>query len=106
MSRNELREIPEDVGSLRVLRVLSIRHNKLKTLPLCLGAISAIRMLKLEGNPWNHEMAGIIDHATSTYGPSNPARSDDSERDRYITSFVVENLRRKQNELSYVAYHF
>ena len=100
VSRNELTDISDEIGNLKVLRVLSIRHNKLQDLPLCIGFLKSMRMLRLEDNPWNPELAEVIQEGESSYRSSNPGRYDESERDRHLTVFVLEYLKKKQSEMS------
>ena len=104
ISRNDLKNVSDDIESLKVLRVLSISHNNVKDLPICLAGIVTLRMLRLDGNPWKPEIEEMIRAAEATYSPTTPARPDDSERDRHITAVIVEYLRKKQISIDEYGY--
>lgn len=92
--------MPDEIGNLKVLRVLSIRHNKLKVLPLCIGSLKPLRVLRLLGNPWTSDLAEILHEGELSYQAASPGNVDDSECDRFTTPSVMDYLRRKQRELS------
>ena len=104
MSRNDLTYVSSDVENLKVLRVLSLRHNNVKDLPICLAGIVTLRMLKLDGNPWKTEIEEAIRAAEATYSPTTPSRPDDSARDRHITAVIVDYLRKKQLSIDEYGY--
>jgi len=51
LSKNELKSLPEDFGSLINLRHLDLYNNQLETLPLSFGKLTKLRYLDLKGNP-------------------------------------------------------
>ena len=89
----------DEIGNLKVLRVLSIRHNQLKDLPLCIGSFKSMRMLRLDENPWNPELHEVIQEGEASYRTSSSGRFDESECDRHLTPFVTDYLKKRQSEM-------
>lgn len=88
VSKNKIKEIPEEIANLTSLKVLAIQRNRIEKLPVCIGDISSLHMLKLDGNPIAFpppEICSIKDNA--------PAPSGDNERDALITTQVKRYLR-------------
>ena len=50
LQKNQLTEIPHEIGSLTRLRMLYLDHNNLTTLPPSIGDLHALRTLRLHGN--------------------------------------------------------
>lgn len=85
LSRNKISEIPNDIESLKALRVFSIQHNSIEDLPNGLGNTSTLRMLKMTGNPWEPGIKRILSTSDTT--------KDDNERDTMLTPKIKEHLR-------------
>jgi Leucine-rich repeat (LRR) protein len=51
LSRNKLRNVPEEIRNISSLKVLSLEKNRIERLPVCLGDMSSLRVLKVEDNP-------------------------------------------------------
>lgn len=88
VSKNKIREIPDEISNLTSLKVLAIQRNRIERLPVCLGDISSLHMLKLDGNPIVFpppEVCSIKDRT--------PTPSGDNERDALITTQVKRYLR-------------
>ena len=93
LSRNRLTEIPDDIESMKALRVFSIQNNDIRDLPNCLGSISTLRMLKLTGNPWEPGIKRILESGELSPMQSPVPEKDDNERDTFMTTPIKEYLR-------------
>jgi Leucine-rich repeat (LRR) protein len=51
LSRNKIRLLPESIGNLTSLKVLSISGNRIQRLPLCIGDLDRLALLKFDNNP-------------------------------------------------------
>jgi Leucine-rich repeat (LRR) protein len=52
VSRNALEDLPEGMAELRLLVVLDLSHNQLRTLCEAVGRLRRLRKLRLTGNPF------------------------------------------------------
>ncbi|KAL8930185.1 MAG: hypothetical protein Q9208_000802 [Pyrenodesmia sp. 3 TL-2023] len=87
---NEIRIIPEDIQSMRSLRVLSLAKNKILNVPTCVKDLDTLRMLKLAGNPLRLDLASIVE-AKDTQLPFDEGATD-NEKDTFITSSLKHHL--------------
>ena len=78
---------------MKALRVFSIQHNDIRDLPNCLGSISTLRMLKLTGNPWEPGIKRILGSGELSPSQSLAPEKEDNERDTFLTTPVKEYLR-------------
>lgn len=94
ISQNDLIELPQEISDLKFLRVLYVNDNNLTDLPLGLGSISTLRMLKVTGNPWKSDIKDVLHLADSSFSPAH--NEGQNGRDRYITTILIDYLRKKQ----------
>ena len=96
LSRNYLKHIPDEIGVFKFLRVLSVNHNQIRDIPLCLANISTIRILKLYGNPLTADLMGVVRGPEGTLSPKTPAVPENEKiQERDTTERIIEYLRRK-----------
>ncbi|KAK4694021.1 hypothetical protein P7C71_g3481, partial [Lecanoromycetidae sp. Uapishka_2] len=92
LSRNRLKEIPNDIEALKALRVFSIQHNNLEDLPDGIGTITTLRMLKVMGNPLSAGLRRIIGSSEMSPSFSPALLKDDNERDTMTTRPIKDYL--------------
>lgn len=51
LSKNQIREIPEEIKSMTSLKFLAIARNQITRLPLSLGEMNSLQKLKFDENP-------------------------------------------------------
>lgn len=85
--------MPPEIEKMKALRVFSIQYNNIVDLPLCLGGISALRMLKVAGNPLNPKLKRILEHGEKALSPPMSVVKNDNDRDTFLTKKVTEFLR-------------
>lgn len=76
---------------MTALRVLSVQHNRLETLPPCLAELSTLQILKVAGNPLVIPLKRV---AEGREGEPIPTSLTDNERDAFITSNIKMYLRK------------
>lgn len=67
------------------LRVLSVQHNRLETLPLCLADLTTLQILKVAGNPLMTPLKRV---AEGREGDPIPNTLTDNERDAFLTTNI------------------
>lgn len=72
------------------LRVLSVQHNRLETLPLCLSDLTTLQILKVAGNPLITPLKRV---AEGRGGDPIPTMLTDNERDAFLTTNIKIYLR-------------
>ena len=78
---------------MKAIRVFAIQHNDIRDLPNCLGSISTLKMLKLTGNPWEPGIKRILESGEFSPMQSPPQGKNDNERDTLMTTPIKEHLR-------------
>ena len=76
---------------MTALRVLSVQHNRLEILPLCLTDLSTLQILKVAGNPLVTPLKRV---AEGREGDPIPTLLTDNERDAFITTNIKTWLRK------------
>lgn len=78
---------------MKALRAFGIQYNDIRDLPNCLGSLSTLKMLKLTGNPWEPGIKRILESGELSPMQSPPQGNDDRQRDVYMTEPIKEYLR-------------
>ena len=76
---------------MTALRVLSVQHNRLETLPLSLADLSTLQILKVAGNPLVVPLKRV---AEGREGDALPTLLTDNERDAFLTTNIKIYLRK------------
>ncbi|KAF3936457.1 hypothetical protein ABW19_dt0206645 [Dactylella cylindrospora] len=122
ISRNKIRELPQDLGHLMKLKVLSISKNRIHALPNYISQMDELKILKVDSNPiiyppphvwqfdeegdadkdlWLEELKRFLRQGLNQQGPSNDtedSRSSDGENDTDYSGIGRYGLRNGKGE--------
>ena len=86
--------LPDEVGKLRSLRVLSIMQNRLDDLPAGLSDMNKLQVLKVAGNPLRSPRRRVLEGLEAEMAPS---AMSDNEKEVAITAELKRFLKTRQS---------
>ncbi|GAA5959425.1 hypothetical protein JCM21900_006855 [Sporobolomyces salmonicolor] len=90
ISRNKIRKLPQNPGTLLNLKVFSIAKNRIKRLPTWFTAMSHLKVLKLDHNPldWPPKEVSTFQTAGSISGAPMTKQEEADEMQRWLPALI------------------
>ncbi|GAA5912070.1 hypothetical protein JCM5296_001358 [Sporobolomyces johnsonii] len=90
ISRNKIRKLPQNPGTLLNLKVFSIAKNRIKRLPTWFTAMSHLKVLKLDHNPldWPPKEVSTFQTAGSISGAPMTKQEEADEMQRWLPALM------------------
>ncbi|GAA5851114.1 hypothetical protein JCM9279_000328 [Rhodotorula babjevae] len=88
ISRNKIRKLPQNPGTLLNLKVFSIAKNRIKRLPVWFASMSHLKVLKLDHNPLEWPTKDVTTFAGSTSGQSMSKQEEADEMQRWLPALM------------------
>ncbi|GAA5930929.1 hypothetical protein JCM3775_000755 [Rhodotorula graminis] len=88
ISRNKIRKLPQNPGTLLTLKVFSIAKNRIKRLPVWFASMSHLKVLKLDHNPLEWPTKDVTTFAGSTSGQPMSKQEEADEMQRWLPALM------------------
>jgi hypothetical protein len=90
LSRNKIKEIPDEISKLKSLRVLSVMQNRLEDLPVGLSEMPKLQVIKCAGNPLRAPLRAILEETEAEMAESGMT---DNEKEVASTAELKRGLK-------------
>lgn len=89
ISRNKIRKLPANPGTLVNLKVLSIAKNRIKRLPVWFTTMSHLKVLKLDHNPLEWPPRDVATFSPSIAGQPMSKQEEADEMQRWLPALMT-----------------
>ncbi|GEM07751.1 RAM signaling pathway, SOG2 [Rhodotorula toruloides] len=89
ISRNKIRKLPANPGTLVNLKVLSIAKNRIKRLPVWFTTMSHLKVLKLDHNPLEWPPRDVATFSPSVAGQPISKQEEADEMQRWLPALMA-----------------